>query len=240
MSGFRSHKSMQSQSILLIMHKRCSSAGHVGRWLSAHGYRLDIRYPRFGDPLPETMSDHAGAVVFGGPMSVNDADDYIAQEIDWVGVPLAEGRPLLGICLGAQMIAKFLGAPVRAHPQSLTEIGYHPIAPVSSNAANWPTSVYQWHCEGFDLPHGAEALARGEVFENQAFQYDSAVGLQFHPEMTLAMINRWTTHSLHRFSGPCVQPRSAQIGAHLWHGPTKDKWLAGFLASWVEIDRSAG
>ena len=75
--------------------------------------RLDIRRPRFGDPLPETLADHAGAVIFGGPMSANDGDDYIRVETDWVTVPLREAAPLLGLCLGAQMIARHLGAPVR-------------------------------------------------------------------------------------------------------------------------------
>jgi len=216
------------------MHKRCSNAGHIGRWLIQQGFALDIRYPRFGDPLPATMENHAGAVIFGGPMSVNDPDEYIAREIDWIKTPLSEEKPLLGICLGAQMLAKFLGATVRAHSQSLMEIGYHPITPVCSNASDWPESVYQWHGEGFDLPRGATALAHGDVFENQAFRYGrSASGLQFHPEMTLAMINRWTALSLDHFSGPCVQPRNAQMDAHLQHGPSKERWLPGFMDSWL-------
>ena len=73
---------------------------------------LDIRRPRFGDPLPHTLeANHAGAVIFGGPMSVNDPDGFVRDEIEWIKVPLAEQKPLLGICLGAQMLARqFQGA----------------------------------------------------------------------------------------------------------------------------------
>ena len=129
--------------------------------------RLDIRRPRFGDPLPETLDEHAGAVIFGGPMSANDGDDYVRREIDWIEVPLREQRPFLGICLGAQMLAKQLGAAVAPHPQGLTQIGYYPIRPTEAGRAlcpDWPAQVYHWHREGFELPRGAELLAAGDDF----------------------------------------------------------------------------
>ena len=93
------------------------------------GYPLDMRRPRFGDALPETMRDHAGAVIFGGPMSANDDDEFIRREIDWIAVPLKEDKPFLGICLGAQMLARALGARVFPHPEGQAEIGYYPIRP---------------------------------------------------------------------------------------------------------------
>ncbi|MGA7972017.1 MAG: glutamine amidotransferase, partial [Pseudolabrys sp.] len=92
--------------VLIILHQEHSSPGRVGQALSQRGYPLDIRRPRFGDPLPETMADHAGAVIFGGPQSANDEDDFIKRETDWIGVPLRDEKPFLGICLGAQMMAR--------------------------------------------------------------------------------------------------------------------------------------
>ncbi len=103
--------------VLIVLHQETSTPGRVGNALRALGHRLDIRRPRFGDPLPETLDDHAGAVMFGGPMSANDPDDYIRREIDWISVPLREQRPFLGICLGAQMLAMHLGARVAPHPR---------------------------------------------------------------------------------------------------------------------------
>src|SRR5271163_47396 len=111
--------------VLIVLHQETSTPGRVGNVLRTLGHRLDIRRPRFGDRLPETLDHHAGAVIFGGPMSANDPDDYVRNEIDWIEIPLREQRPYLGICLGAQMLAKQLGAPVAPHPEGQTQIGYY-------------------------------------------------------------------------------------------------------------------
>src|SRR6202048_1340115 len=111
--------------VLVVLHQERSTPGGGGNGLRALGHTLDIRRPRFGDLLPETLDLHAGAVIFGGPMSANDPDEYVRREIDWIEGPLREQRPFLGICLGAQMLAKQLGAPVAPHPQGLAQIGYY-------------------------------------------------------------------------------------------------------------------
>jgi GMP synthase (glutamine-hydrolysing) len=81
--------------VLLVLHQELSTAGRVGHYLAARGLPLDIRRPRFGDPLPDTLAEHAGAVIFGGPQSANDADDFVRREIDWIAVPLKEKKPFL-------------------------------------------------------------------------------------------------------------------------------------------------
>lgn len=223
--------------ILMVFHREESQSGAVGQWLRRHGFQLDIRRPRFGDPLPPSLDDHVGAIVFGGPMSANDPDDYVRMEIDWLSVPLRERKPFLGICLGAQMLAKHLGAEVCAHPDEFVEIGYYPVEPCAAGASmmSWPGHVYQWHGEGFDLPAGANKLAAGDIFENQAFQYgDKAFGVQFHPEMTMAMINSWTARAADRLGSPGAQPRSSHIEAHHRHGPALRRWLDEFMSRWLE------
>src|SRR5947209_18184217 len=115
--------------VLIILHQETSTPGRVGNALRALGYPLDIQRPRFGDLLPETLERHAGAVIFGGPMSANDSDDFVRREIDWIAVPLREQRPVLGICLGAQMLARQLGARVAPHPEGRAQNGYDPIRP---------------------------------------------------------------------------------------------------------------
>ncbi|MGO8119352.1 hypothetical protein AB9F43_32840, partial [Rhizobium leguminosarum] len=79
-----------------VLHQERSSPGRVGQLLVEKGYRLDILRPVLGQPLPTTLEDHAGAVVFGGPMSANDPDDFVKKEIDWIDIPLLEKRPYLG------------------------------------------------------------------------------------------------------------------------------------------------
>lgn len=223
------------RNVLLVFHREESQSGAVGQWLRANGYQLDIRRPRFGDALPETMENHAGAIIFGGPMSANDPDDFIRTEIDWIEVPLREKKPFFGICLGGQMLAKHLGAEVTPHPDDLIEVGYYPIRPTSDDeAARMPRHVYQWHTEGFGLPPGAELLAAGEDFQNQAFRFGkAAVGVQFHPEMTLAMIHRWTIRAAHCFGTPGARPRHEHIQAHAAHGPRLRRWLDGFMRQWL-------
>src|SRR3984957_1950984 len=169
--------------VLLVLHQEQSIPGRIGHYLAKMGVPVDVRRPRFDDPLPETLADHAGAVIFGGPQSANDTDDFIRREIDWIAVPLAEKKPFLGICLGAQMLAKHLGARVAAHPEGKAEVGYYPIRVTDSARAVcevWPDVVYQWHPEGFDLPHGAELLAEGDIFPIQALRYGSGFAVPFH------------------------------------------------------------
>src|SRR5712692_4272468 len=140
--------------VLIVLHQEQSTPGRVGHYFQARGIPLDIRRPRFGDPLPDTLAAHSGAVIFGGPMSVNDSDDHIRTEIEWIRVPLTESKPFLGICLGAQMLARHLGAAVGVHPEGKAEVGYYPIRPTEIGRAvcgGWPGYVYQWHREGFDL-----------------------------------------------------------------------------------------
>ena len=205
--------------------------------LKARGFKLDLRRPCLGDALPETMADHDAAIVFGGPMSANDNDDWIAREIDWIGIPLNEEKPFLGVCLGAQMLAKQLGGRVVAHENGQVEIGYYPIRPTAAGASlgPWPGHVYHWHRESFTLPSGAELIATGDVFENQAFAYGGKTfGIQFHPEVTRLTMHRWIVLGAHRFSMPGAQSRQQHLDANLVHDAPVKAWLGRFLDVWLQ------
>jgi GMP synthase (glutamine-hydrolysing) len=228
--------SRQALPVLLVLHQELSTPGRVGHHLAKLGIPLDIRRPRFGDPLPATLAEHAGAVIFGGPQSANDPDDFVRREIDWIAVPLAEKKPFLGICLGAQMLAKQLGARVAPHPEGKAEVGYYPIR-VTERAravcADWPGYVYQWHREGFELPHGAELLAEGDIFRVQALRYGpAAYGIQFHAEVTHAMMCRWTTRGHARMELPGAKQRAAHFAERPVYDPAIRTWLATFLEHW--------
>ncbi|WP_068086837.1 glutamine amidotransferase [Polycladidibacter stylochi] len=222
--------------ILIVLHQENSSSGRVGQELRRRGFQLDIRKPRFGDCLPTTLEHHAGAVVFGGPMSANDHDAFITKETDWLAVPLKENKPLLGICLGAQMLARHLGAKVAPRPDGEVEIGYYPITPTAEGKQlmKWPEKVYQWHNEGFTIPSGATRLAGSERFPNQAMQVnDNTFGIQFHPELTHAMMNRWTTKGSARLKDPGAQTRRDHFAGRFVFDPALFKWLQDFMDLWI-------
>ncbi len=204
--------------------------------LTERGFRLDIRRPALGDPLPASLSDHAGAVIFGGPQSANDPDAFIRREIDFIDVPLREGKPFLGICLGAQMLAKAIGGHVFGHPEGLVEIGYYDLHPTAAGERLmwWPGKVYQWHREGFEVPRGTELLAAGEHFDNQAFRVGTcAYGIQFHPELTLAMMHRWTVRGSARMKLPGARQRRDHFAGRPVFDPPVKRWLSDFLDGWI-------
>ncbi|MCX5495030.1 glutamine amidotransferase [Kaistia dalseonensis] len=226
--------------VLIVLHQEHSTPGRVGQRLVARGHKLDIRRPRFGDALPATLDGHAGAIVFGGPMSANDDEPYVRGEIDWLRVALAEEAPLLGICLGAQMLARHLGARVSRRPDGLVEIGYYPLRATEAGQAlcTWPQQIYQWHNEGFELPAGATLLAAGDLFQNQAFRYGpSAFAFQFHIELTLAMMVRWTTRGAERFSLPGAQERRHHIEGRALYDVESSAFLDAFLDVWLALPR---
>ena len=218
--------------ILIVLHQEHSSPGRVGQLLAAAGYHLDIRRPPLGDPLPETLEDHRGAVVFGGPMSANDQDEFVRRETDWLAVPLKENRPLLGICLGAQMLVNHLGGKVEGHGDGLVEIGWSPLKATEDGARlmDWPDMVYQFHREGFSLPSGSTLLASAETYPNQAFRHgENAWGIQFHAELTRVMMQRWVVRGAHRFVLPGAQLGRDHLGGRMLWDTRLRMWLAQFL-----------
>ncbi|MEL6180553.1 MAG: glutamine amidotransferase, partial [Myxococcota bacterium] len=146
--------------ILLILHTPNGSPGYVGQAFKNHGFALkEVRTCH--EPLPHDLSRYAGVVSFGGPMSANDESlELIRNELRWLPQVLRAQLPFLGICLGAQMMARVLGAQVSRHPECLLEAGYYPIEPTPEGRSTFggPMAVYHWHQEGFTLPRSAVLL----------------------------------------------------------------------------------
>lgn len=223
--------------VLIVVHQERSTAGRVGEMLTEAGCTLDRRCPNLGDPLPEPgLRGYRAAFVFGGPMSANDDGSMpgILAELRWLERSVGSGVPLVGICLGAQLIARALGAPVGPHPDGRVEMGYYDVVPTAAGEPYFPgpTTFYQWHSETFDLPAGAHQLARSEAFEQQAFRYGSSVyGLEFHPEMTREMIERWTApeNGGPKLGQPGARPRDEHIRGYDHHAACSDAWLRWFI-----------
>ena len=232
MTGTKFRPVLRTGRVLIILHQETSSAGRVGQILSLMGYEADIRRPVLGDPLPDTLGDHAGVVVFGGPMSANDDDDGIRRETRFMEVVLKSGKPYLGICLGAQILVNHLGGRVAGREDGAVEIGWYGLEPTAAGQQmmDWPPMVYQFHREGFDLPAGSELLATAEAYPNQAFRYgENAWAIQFHAELTLAMMHRWAVRGAHRFVLSGAQQGAEHIGGRLVHDAALLNWLKQFL-----------
>ncbi len=138
------------------------------------------------------------------------------------------------------MLVKHLGGNVMAHCDGCAEVGFYRLEATDEGRrlGAWPEMVYQWHREGFDLPSGATLLARGDVFENQAFSVDdTAFGIQFHSELTYAMACRWTVHGARRFDLPKAQSRSEHMAGWFRYDPPMRAWLWSFLDIWLAQDK---
>ncbi len=185
--------------LLVCQHVAHEILGTLNPLLKRAGFR--IRYVNFGrhpDAEPSLQGYH-GLVVLGGPMSVNDSIHFahLTTEMKLIEEALRLELPVLGICLGAQLIAKTLGAAV--YPNGKKEIGWYEVTP-TKEAERDPLlgefkvaeKIFQWHGDTFDLPKSAVHLAFSSLCANQAFRYGANVyGFQFHLEVDEPMIDRW-------------------------------------------------
>ena len=165
--------------------------GSLAGVLAAAG--LDARQFHLFESVPESLpwSEAAGLIVLGGTMIANDGDrfPFLVAELDWIRAAVRRHVPMLGICLGAQLLAKALGAAVYRNAQP--EIGWYQVELLPAAAEDrlfrgraGRETVFHWHGDTFDLPAGAVHLARSPLCRHQAFRYGAtAYGLQFHVEM---------------------------------------------------------
>jgi len=176
-----------------FQHAPFEGLGSIGEWLSGKGARVSSTC-FFERPVLPDPDDLELLIIMGGPMSVNEEDSYpwLKEEKKLIARAIHRGTAVLGICLGAQLIASALGARVRRN--DFAEIGWFPVESVDAGATGdldgilpHTLEVFHWHGETFDLPQGSRHLARSEACGNQAFAFeDRVLALQFHLETTHA------------------------------------------------------
>ena len=185
--------------LLVFQHVAHEILGTLDPLLKRAGFRIRyINFSRQPDAQP-SLEGYDGLIILGGPMSVNDSDrlPHLTREMHVIEQAMKRGLPVLGICLGAQLIAKALGAAV--YPNQEKEIGWYDVAPTKAAKddpllGKWLRSekIFQWHGDTFEIPRTSRHLAFSSLCSNQAFRYGSNVyGFQFHLEVEERMIQRW-------------------------------------------------
>ena len=194
--------------VLVVQNTRTEGSGYLGELLANDGFTIHSVNAKH-EKLPEKK--YSLLVILGAPESANDDLPYLQAEQKLIKKTVDDNIPVLGICLGSQLIAKTFGGKVYRGPKK--EIGFYHDLKIDTNSKLFsgftnPFTVFHWHGDTFDLPEGAVRLAHSENYQNQAFQINSAVGLQFHLEVNAEMINLWldkTEEKLHQI--PYIDPQ---------------------------------
>lgn len=185
--------------LLVFQHVAAEPLGTLDRLIRRRGHRIRfVNFEREPDAEPD-VDGYRGLIVLGGPMNVSDREHraHLRTELHAIEKALRQDKPVLGICLGAQLLAHVLGAPVERNPEP--EIGWYRLRTTAqgrSDAVMAPVGeagdVFQWHSCRFAIPRDAVHLAATDTCAQQAFRYgESAYGFQFHMEMDQALIERW-------------------------------------------------
>jgi len=230
--------------ILVLQHEAHEGLGAWEPLFNKPGYQTLTKKLFAGDkvPLSEELCDYSGIVILGGSMSANDGAklDFIADELKMIPQAIQLKLPLLGVCLGSQLIAKALGAKITRGTQK--EIGWYPLslAPASNKDPIFgmlpsPSILFQWHGETFEVPSGAMRLAGSALYTNQAFRYmDRVYGLQFHPEMTDSMIRDWVERGETEIVAAGIDPKKI-FSDYLKYLPGLRRWAHQIGNGWVAL-----
>jgi GMP synthase-like glutamine amidotransferase len=182
--------------IIIFRHLACEGPGYLGQVLDSRSIEYRLVRIDAGDPVPDSIDGASALVFMGGPMSVNDSLPWVEAECRLIRAASRGGVPMLGHCLGGQLISKALGGTVGLNP--VKEIGWFPVETVQTpETADWLRDIparfmsFHWHGETFSLPPGASRLLRNDQCENQGFVHGNTLALQCHVEMTAEMVREW-------------------------------------------------
>ena len=232
-------------SIAIVQQISLEPAGFFEELIQKAGFDYHYIRPFQGDviPKPNQINNYAGYIFLGGPMSVNDQKDcpYLTDEILLIQEALGQQKPVLGICLGAQLIAAAAGQSI--YKKEL-EIGWAPLQLNETHCLKDPLfsslpsslNVFHWHSETFDLPPQAHHLASSVLFKNQAFSINNhAYGLQFHLEMTEPLIQEWLQHAEEQGLSLSLDQKKEMIQTAKTELPTLHKQAAEFFNGFLNL-----
>ena len=184
--------------VLILQFMANDAPAYLGTWLHQRGIASDLRLAASDSGFPERIDGYSALALLGGSMSANDDLPFLRTAQSLIDQAMRGDIPVLGHCLGGQLMARTLGARVAASPAP--EVGWHRMRridfPLSSEWLGRETvhDVFHWHYEAFDLPPESQQLAASEHCPNQAFAVGPHLGLQFHVEVDAAKVELWLTH----------------------------------------------
>ncbi len=219
--------------IVLVRHNDGPADDRVYSFARQHGFTPVEKYPFRGETLDSPTKNTVGTVVYGGPYNVfeEDTHPFLNEENRWIAECMEAGLPVLGLCQGAQQIARILGADVGPKPDGRYEFGYYEVRPTGDGRDFLPHPIHftQAHFHTFDIPSGAVHLAESDAFANQAFRYgDNVYGFQFHPECTIEGFRRWQSEKW-ASDTPGAQTREEQNRLMAEHDERQAIWFYAFL-----------
>jgi GMP synthase-like glutamine amidotransferase len=232
--------------ILVLQHLSSDGPAYLARWLQRKALAFEVRNTQAGQAYPEHVDAYSALAILGGEMSANDALPSLRRAELLILDAMARGRPVIGHCLGGQLMARALGA--RVGPSPAPEVGWHALTLHPQPAArHWfgdtaPGPVFQWHEEAFDLPAGAAALATSQACTHQAFAIGPHLAMQFHVEVDEDKLHRWSMLESEAYQALQQRHATVQSGAVMRdlmaaHLPGQqaladriyERWLAGVV-----------
>jgi GMP synthase-like glutamine amidotransferase len=182
--------------VAIFRHSASEGPGYFATFLDAHRIPWTLIRVDGGEPVPHSAEQYAGLCFMGGPMSVNDDLPWIAPVLELIRSAVAQDVPVIGHCLGGQLMSKAMGGVVV--PNAVKEIGWGRVKTTAPVAAQWLGDLaefesFHWHGETFSIPAGATRILESAYCANQAFVIGPHLGMQCHIEMTEAMIRAWCT-----------------------------------------------
>ena len=227
--------------ILILTHVDFCPPGHLGTLLDRLQLPFDVRRVDLGELEGYDLERPRAVAIMGGPMSVNDDLQWLRDEIAAIRRFIERDVPMIGHCLGGQLLAKALGADIHRLPY--TELGWQPMRRQEAQSpwlAHLPDEfpIYQWHGDTFDIPEGATRLLSSPWCENQGFSYGERIlGLQGHPEMTEELVSDWV-NGFPEYLDPS-QPSQESAEVMLEGLPQRvaamNRVAEGFYSHWLKL-----